>query len=285
MDIPEVRVAVIGGSAMIGSGFPGGFSDVEVIEEGVEYETPFGPTAPFTHASIGGLEFLFVPFHGITKEIRNTEPDSAGERVFYVLLRAGVRKIVGCALCGSTNRLLDPSDVVVPDGFVDYTTRRAQSLCRSLVAKGVEAEPVSYRLHQPFCPTLGRLLVEGSKRAGFPRVFSRGVVGIAEGPRLESPSEIGLRYTGCGIDVVTMNAVPEVLFAREIGACYATMQVVSNYGEGLVSADWTGPGAFEDFLGRWSRPSGDAIMHALQRIDPEDDGCGCLRHRWRTKLT
>ncbi len=285
MDIPEVRVAVIGGSAMIRSSFPRGFSDVEVIDEGVEYETPFGTTAPFTHASINGLEFLFVPFHGITKEIRNTEPDSAGERVFYVLFRAGVRKILGCALCGSTNRLLDPSDVVVPDGFVDYTTRRAQSLCRSLEAKGVEVEPVSYRLHQPFCPTLGRLFVEGSKRAGFTRVFSRGVVGVAEGPRLESPSEIKVRYTDCGIDVVTMNAVPEVLFAREIGACYATMQVISNYGEGLVSTDWTGPGAFDDFLDRWSRASVDAMLYALRRVDTEDDGCGCRRHRWRTRLT
>jgi 5'-methylthioadenosine phosphorylase len=280
MMVPEVDVAVIGGSAILGSGFPDAFQDVDVIEENIVYDTPFGPTAPFTHASVDGKEFLFVPFHGITKEIRNTEPDSAGERVFYVLMKAEVRKIIGCALCGSTNRLLDPADVVVPDGFVDYTTKRAQSLGRSLRAKGVEAEHVSYRLHQPFCPDLSRLLVEGAMEAGFPKVFPRGVVGVSEGPHLESPSDIRLRYTSRGIDVVTMNLVPEVVFAREIGACYAALELVSNYGEGLVSTEWTGPEAFREFKARWNRPSAESILYALKNLDSEEESCGCSDYRW-----
>ncbi len=280
--IPSVKMAVIGGSAIMGSGFPAGFEGIEIIDEGVVFNTPFGPTAPFTHASVGGIEFLFVPFHGITKEIRNTEPDSAGERVFYVFMRVGVRKILGCALCGSTNRLLDPADVVVPDGFVDYTANRAQSLTRGLARKGVEVETIMYRLHRPFCPELSRLLVESSREVGFPKVFSRGIVGVSEGPRLESPSEIGIRYTSQGIDVVTMNLVPEVYFAREIGACYAALELVSNYGEGLVSAEWTGPEAFREFRGQWSKPAAEAILHALKRIDPCDESCGCSVHRWPT---
>lgn len=279
--VPRVKVAVIGGSAIMGSGFPQGFEGVEVIADNIEFETPFGPTAPFTHASVDGVEFLFVPFHGITPKIRNTAPNSAAERVFYVLMRAGVRKIIGCALCGSTNRLLDPADAVIPDGFVDYTTKRAQSLTRSLADKGVEAEPIMYRLHQPFCPTLSRLLAEAAKEAGFPRVFRHGVVGVSEGPRLESPSEIRLRYTDAGIDVVTMNLVPEVFFAREIGACYAALELVSNYGEGLVSTEWHGPEAFQEFRERWCQPAAQAILGALRRLDPDDESCSCARHRWR----
>ena len=282
MDIPEVKIAVIGGSAIMGVDFPGALDGVEVHEEGVVYGTPFGPSAPFTTAGIGGIEFLYVPFHGITQEIRNVEPDSAGERLFYVLMKAGVTKIIGTALCGSTNRLLDPTDVVIPDGFVDYTTKRPQSLTRILKRKGVEVESTMYRLHQPFCPSLSGLLVEGSRNAGFPRVFSRGIVGVAEGPRLESPSEISLRYTQQGIDVVTMNLVPEVFFAREIGACYAALELVSNYGEGLVSREWSGHDAFGDFLDRWSPPAAEAILHALRNMDVEDDSCGCSRYRWRT---
>jgi 5'-methylthioadenosine phosphorylase len=281
-NVPSVKVAVIGGSAIHGSGFPGSFNGVEVLEEDIVFGTPFGPTAPFTHASVDGEEFLFVPFHGITEEIGNTKPDSAGERIFYVLLKAGVRKILGCATCGSTNHLLDPSDMVVPDGFVDYTTRRAQSLTRSLRRKGLEVERYSYRLNQPFCPALSRLLVEGAREAGFPRVFSRGVVGVSEGPRLESPSEIKLRYAERGIDVVTMNLVPEVFFAREMGACYATLQLVTNYGEGLVSTVWTGPTAFNELQGRWSRSSAEAVLHALRKLDPDDESCGCSEHRWRS---
>jgi purine nucleoside phosphorylase len=173
-EIPEVGMAVIGGSAIMGSGFPAGFDGVEVIREAVVFETPFGPTAPFTHASVGGREFLYAPFHGITREIRNTEPDSAGERVFIVLMRAGVRKIIGCALCGSTNRLLDQGDAVIPDGFVDYTTKRTQSLTRSLRRRGVEVESTMYRLIRPFCPGLSRLLVAGCGRAGVSQGLRQG---------------------------------------------------------------------------------------------------------------
>ena len=138
-----------------------------------------------------------------------------------------------------------------------------------------------YRLHKPFCPILSRLLVEAAEEAGFPRVFRRGVVGVSEGPRLESPSEIKLRYTDIGIDVVTMNLIPEVFFAREIGACYAALDLVSNYGEGLVSIAWQGPKVFREFRERWCRPAAQAILGALRGMDPEDESCGCTGHRWR----
>jgi 5'-methylthioadenosine phosphorylase len=128
-------------------------------------------------------------------------------------------------------------------------------------------------------------LVAGSKNVGFPRVFPRGVVGVAEGPRLESPSEIRLRYTNQGIDVVTMNLVPEVFFARELGACYAALELVSNYGEGLVSTEWTGAEAFKEFQKHWRRPSAEALLHAVRYIDVENEECGCSSNRWPSFLT
>jgi purine nucleoside phosphorylase len=166
--IPQVAIAVIGGSANMNAKFPEDFPGVEVITKNIVYDTPFGLSAPFTHARIKGREFLSVPFHGITREIRNTEPNSAGERIFYVLWKAGVKKILGTALCGSSNRLLDPADAVVPDGFVDYTTKRCQAFFRALESKGVEGERTSYRLHQAFCPELSRSLYMNVKKAGFP---------------------------------------------------------------------------------------------------------------------
>ena len=54
MNFPPVKIAVIGGSTILGSGFPGALNGVEVLEEAVVYDTPFGPTAPFTYASIDG---------------------------------------------------------------------------------------------------------------------------------------------------------------------------------------------------------------------------------------
>lgn len=281
-EIPEVNVAVLGGSTVIGSGFPNDYPDVVVISENQVYDTPFGVTAPFTHAEVKGKEFLYVPFHGINRHIRNTEPDSSGERVFYVLWKAGVKKILGTALCGSTNRLLDPGDVIIPDDFVDYTTKRPQMLMVSLQDKGLEVPRYSYRLHQPLCPSLSRRLIDACEEAGFPRVFKRGIIGVSEGPRLESPAEIKIRYTDAGIDAVTMNLVPEVFFAREIGACYAAFEVVSNYGEGLIDTRWEASHAFKEFQERWSKPGARVLLRAIRDMDVHDITCGCSSYRWKS---
>jgi 5'-methylthioadenosine phosphorylase len=283
-EIPKVKIAVLGGSTTIGANFPRACKGVNVIADGLVFETPFGPTAPFTHAEVEGKEFLYVDFHGINREIRNTQPDSSGERVFYVLWKAGVRKVIGTALCGSTNRLLDPADVVIPDDFVDFTTNRPQMLMVNLQDKGFDVPRYSYRLFQPTCPILSDSLVETCKEAGFPRVFKRGIVGVAEGPRLESPAEIRLRWQNLGIDIVTMNFVPEVFFARELGMCYAAIELVSNYGEGLIDPRWEGNTAFKEFQVKWSAPASEAILGALRVMDPDDDSCGCHTYRWKSIL-
>ncbi len=283
-DIPKVKIAVLGGSTTIGANFPRAYKGVNIIADGLVFETPFGPTAPFTHAEVDGKEFLYVDFHGINRQIRNTEPNSSGERVFYVLWKAGVRKVIGTALCGSTNRLLDPADVVIPDDFVDLTTKRPQMLMVNLQDLGHDVPRYSYRLYQPTCPTLSDSLVESCEGAGFPRVFKRGIVGVAEGPRLESPAEIRLRYQNLGIDIVTMNFVPEVFFARELGMCYAAVELVSNYGEGLIDPRWEGNTAFRDFQKKWSSPTSEAILGALRGMDPDDDSCGCSTYRWESIL-
>lgn len=282
--IPKVKMAILGGSTTIGSGFPRDYPGVKINQKDIIFDTPFGPTAPFDLAEIDGKQFLYVNFHGINRQIRNTEPNSSGERVFYVLWKAGVTKIIGTALCGSTNRMLDPADAVIPDDFVDLTTKRPQMLMVNLQDLGEDVPRYSYRLHQPVCPQLSHALITGAKEAGFPRVFKRGIVGVAEGPRLESPAEIRHRYTNQGIDIVTMNFVPEVFFAREIGACYAALELVSNYGEGLVDPRWEGSTAFKDFQNKWNKPSALALLHAIKNTDPDDTTCGCSTNRWKSIL-
>lgn len=282
--IPNVKIALLGGSTIIGTGFPHNHPDVEVLDDNLIFKTPFGPTAPFTYARTNNNEFLYVNFHGITRNIRNTEPNSSGERVFYVLYEAGVKKIIGTALCGSTNRLLDPADIVIPDDFVDFTTKRPQMLMVSLQDKGLDVPRFSYRLHQPLCPKLSDLLVDECKKAGFPKVFKRGIVGVAEGPRLESPAEIRLRWHNMGIDIVTMNLVPEVFFAREIGACYAALELVSNYGEGLIDPTWEGNIDFKEFLNKWNKSCASAILNVLKKIDINEKSCKCSSYRWQSVI-
>lgn len=279
VEIPKVKIAVIGGSAIMGSGFPKDFGEIEILEKDMVYDTPFGPTAPFTHSRIAGKEFLFVNFHGITEEIHPAMPDSAFERVFYTLREAGVKKIVSCALCGSTNRMLDPGDFVVVDDFVDYTTNRCQALWRSLKMKGIRSPQVSYTLHRPFCSQLRALLIEEAQKKvpkEISRVFTRGIAGVWEGPRLESSAEILLRWTSVGLDVVTQHLVPEVFLAREIGSCYGAFEFVSNYGTGLMTGMWR-RSDIRRMGEKYGRSCAEVIAAVLKRLDPNDISCGCMQ--------
>ena len=82
-----------------------------------------------------------------------------------------------------------------------------------------------------------------------------------------------------------MNLVPEVFFAREIGACYAALELVSNYGEGLVSTEWSGAEAFREFQRHWRRPSAEALLHTVKHMDSENEECGCNSNRWPSIFT
>ena len=81
-----------------------------------------------------------------------------------------------------------------------------------------------------------------------------------------------------------MNFVPEVFFAREIGACYASIELVSNYGEGLIDPRWEGSTAFRSFQKKWSKPTIESIIMALKEIDADDESCGCNSYRWQSIL-
>ena len=59
---------------------------------------------------------------------------------------------------------------------------------------------------------------------------------MTEGPRFESPAEVR-HLQGIG-DVVGQSFSPEVWLARDIGACYAGIYLIVNYGEGVVS-EWS----------------------------------------------
>jgi 5'-methylthioadenosine phosphorylase len=55
---------------------------------------------------------------------------------------------------------------------------------------------------------------------------------MMKGPRFESPAEIEA-LKRLGADVVGMTNVPEVVLARELGMCYATVTVITNYAAGM----------------------------------------------------
>ena len=125
---------------------------------------------------------------------------------------------------GAINRDFKPGDIVIPHDFVDLTKLRSTTF--------YDEAPVTHvDVSQPYCPEIRRLLTENAGNVGL-SVWDRAVLACTEGPRFETPAEIEmLRRLGC--DVVGMTGIPEVVLARELEICYATVCFVSNMAAGM----------------------------------------------------
>jgi 5'-methylthioadenosine phosphorylase len=268
--VPEATRGVIGGSGSLAADFPGGLhSGARVLDTDLVFETPWGESPPFTLFELGGQRALHVRMHGWRKGVSRGR---ASRQVFSVFHRAGVRRILSDAGVGSLNHLLDPGDLVVVDDFVDMTTDRDRY--------GVVAGDHLLIMRDAVCAVCREALVAAARRhAPERRVFTRGTYVVTEGPRFESPAEVRfLRTLG---DVVGQSFCPEVWLARDIGACYAGVYLVVNYGEGVVR-EWEHEvlaQIFHEDAGLMGR----VLLDALADL-PADDACRCRELRKPTLL-
>ncbi len=257
---PAAEWAVIGGSGTHGCSFPqDGDSGAKVLQQGLSFDTPFGPSPDFKlFETVGGRRCLTVRLHGWRDGVSR---GLASRQVFSVLHRAGVRRIISEAGVGSLNPLLDPRDIVIPDDYVDLTTARG-------------SEPVVggrlLIMRDPVCGTIASSLTAAARELADGRVFDRGTCVVTEGPRFESRAEV--RVIGAMGDVVGQSMCPEVWLARDIGACYGALYVVVNYGEGVV-ADWE-HGLLSDIFSDHATIQAGIILKAIDAAD-ETAACGC----------
>ena len=92
------------------------------------------------------------------------------------------------------------------------------------------------------------------------------------GPSFETPAEIKM-YRQFGGDLVGMTAYPEVALARELGLCYATVAMVTNYGAGIADNHLS----HEEVLAMMDRFSVDIRQLLLYTVEalPETRDCVC----------
>ena len=225
--IPRAKFGVCGGSGSLSFDFPGALDDerVEVLATDLVFETPFGRSPAFTHFRVRGphgtREALAVRMHGWRRGVKRAD---ASLQTFWVFSEAGVKKVLADGGVGSLNHLLDPRDIVIPNDFIDLTVKQ------DIYVRGDHL----LIMRQPICPDLAGHLHAGASES-FSRVFKRGVYLVTDGPRFESVAEVDYMRR-LGGDVIGQSLAPEVFLARDIGACYAGIYIVVNYGEGVVRA-------------------------------------------------
>ena len=259
--MPAATRAIIGGSGSHAAGFPGDLHpEARVLGEGLVFETPWGESPPFTLFELGGQRALHVRMHGWRKGVSRGR---ASRQVFSVLHRAGVRRILSDAGVGSLNHLLDPGDLVVADDFVDMTTDRDRY--------GAVVGGHLLIMRDPVCAS-------GREAWSAPRGATRRSAGCSRAARTWSPrgraSSRRPRSAFCRRSATSsgQSFCPEVWLARDIGACYAGIYLIVNYGEGVVR-EWE-----HDVLAQIFREDaglmGRILLDALAAL-PASHACHC----------
>ena len=265
MDIPRVDFAIVGGSGTLSSDFPKNFPDVDILAENLFFDTPYGKSPAFRLCAVGGKKFLTCKMHGWRSGV--TRADSS-RQIFWIFRAAGVKRIFSEGGVGSVNHLLNPRDLMIPDDYLDMSTRKDVQLDGKYLLI----------MRDALCPQLRGELLTAARKFFDGRIFERGIYAVTDGRHFESPAEIAMLKGHA--DIVGQSLAPEVYLAREIGACYANLSFVVNYGEGLKV--WSHV-VMKNIFFDDAALIGNILLDALKNT-PAERTCACREMRKETLL-
>lgn len=212
---------------------------------------------------IQGEEIVFLARHG---KDHSVPPHLINYRAnMRALKEIGVKYIYATAAVGSCNENYGPGDVVIIKDFLDFTKSRPVTFFEG------GKEPVKHvDMSEPYCRNLREKFISISKNEGLD-IKGEAVYVCTEGPRFETAQEIKM-FKKLGGDVVGMTNVPEVVLAKELGICYSTIGIISNWCTGMV-----GDIALHD-IQETIEGNKEKITEVFIKIFQEDlteDNCNC----------
>jgi len=210
-----MKFAIIGGTGVTDSSF------VENLQS-INMETPFGEIEILS-AERGKHKLYFLERHSKGHTLTPSQVNYKGN--IYALKKLEVDYVIATTAVGGIQNC-KVGDFVILDQFIDFTKNR-ESTYFGEKGNGV----VHIDMSEPYCSKLRDALQKSMIRCGI-NFVPKGTYVCMEGPRFETPAEINMLKI-LGGDVVGMTNVPEVVLAREMGLCYATISLVTNYAAGI----------------------------------------------------
>ncbi len=205
-------VGVIGGSGLYE------LPDLQDVEA-VRLTTPFGdPSDEFVCGTLNGVRLAFLPRHGRGHRILPSELNFRAN--LYGMKQLGVEYLISVGAVGSLREEIAPGHVVVPDQFIDRTSKRPSTFFgNGIVAHVMFADPC--------CPFLMRAVTAATRAAGA-TVHEGGAYLCMEGPQFSTRAESEL-YRSWGASVIGMTSLQEAKLAREAEICFASLALVTDY--------------------------------------------------------
>lgn len=206
--------AIIGGTGVYSAS---GESKKQIVE------TKYG-NVEVDIINVNGEDIVFLARHGSSHCL---PPHLINYRANIMALKQiGVNYIYATAAVGSCNEKYSPGDVVIVKDFIDFTKSRSLTFF-----EGGEESVKHVDMTQPYCKNMGHKFHDTAGQLGL-EIKGPAVYVCTEGPRFETASEIKM-FKQLGGDVVGMTNVPEVVLAKELGMCYSTIGIITNWCTGV----------------------------------------------------
>jgi 5'-methylthioadenosine phosphorylase len=253
----RASIAIIGGS---------GLYEMEGLAEQRELRvtTPFGPPSEvLVLGNLEGRNVAFLARHGRGHRILPGELNFRAN--VWALKSLGVEWILSVSAVGSLKEAYAPLHMVIPDQFVDRTTKRPSTF----FGGGLVAHVAFAR---PFCPRLSGVLAGACGEAGATHHVGGSYVCI-EGPQFSTRAESEL-YRSWGMDVIGMTNLQEARLAREAEICYATLAMVTDYDCWHPEHDSVTAEQIIANLGRNAQTARGVLRAAVRRL-PIGRDCEC----------
>jgi 5'-methylthioadenosine phosphorylase len=208
----NVQIGIIGGS---------GLYDMAAVTDRKEVTltTPFGdPSGPYVTGALRGRRVAFLARHGAGHRLQPSELNFRAN--IHGMKQLGVQYILSASAVGSLKEEYKPSDIVIPDQFLDRTKGRVSTFFGGGVAAHVA-------FAHPFCRILSGVVHDSGREAGA-TIHKGGTYVCMEGPQFSTLAESKL-YRSWGMDVIGMTNLQEAKLAREAEICYTTIALVTDY--------------------------------------------------------
>jgi 5'-methylthioadenosine phosphorylase len=209
--MPNIKIAIIGGS---------GIDDPQILKNpaDINVDTPYGATSDvLTCGQIDGIDIVVLARHGKGHTIMPSKVPFRAN--VWALKEIGCTHIIATTACGSLREDIKPRDLIILDQFIDFTKQRNLTF--------FEDKVVHTPMSEPFCPILREDMIKSAEKLNL-KFHKTGTMLTIEGPRFSTRAE-SQYFKSMNADVINMSTVPEVVLARELGICYASIAMATDY--------------------------------------------------------
>lgn len=226
-----------------------------------QVSTPYG-SVQVQIASLNEKTLAFIPRHGSSHSLAPSQINFQAN--IFALHLLGVKRILTTSVCGSTVSAYPPGSLVLIEQFVNFSTGRKDTFYP------LEGKLFHVDVTDPYCATLHKQLEVAASKQDI-KLAKDATYGCYDGPRFETRAEIEMAKM-LGVHLVGQTNYPEVVLAREMAICYATVGFVSNMAAGLA-----GILTVTEVM-RTIKDSGDSIARlfgAWFESFPQAENCSC----------